>query len=50
MPLRRKNFSFHSVVQLTTLSTSSCEEESTRLLIKPKRSLQWLGLSILVKF
>ena len=27
-----------------------CEEESTRLLIKPKRSFEWLGLSTLVKF
>lgn len=50
MPLRRKNFSFHSVVQPTTPSTSPCEEESTRPLIKPKRPPQRPGPSILAKF
>ena len=38
-------FSFHFAVRLTTLFTRLCEEESTRLLIKPKRSFQLLGLS-----
>ena len=42
--------SLHFAVRLTTRFTRSCEEESTRLLIKPKRSFQCLGLSTLTPY